>query len=114
MKPIIHKLNLLAAALVFASSSQRGCLSFILQHNAAVQSHNGIAQTTRLFGRGRGNNGSSSGKKEKKPSKSNLPEKVCVVCGRPFTWRKKWERSWDEVTTCSKRCNSERRSMKDS
>ena len=25
------------------------------------------------------------------------------------TWRKKWERVWDEVTTCSKRCNSERR-----
>jgi hypothetical protein len=72
MKPIIHKLNLLAAALVFASSSQRGCLSFILQPNKYVQSHNVIIQTTRLFGRGRGN-GSSSGKKEKKPSKSNLP-----------------------------------------
>lgn len=41
--------------------------------------------------------------------KSNLPTKVCVVCERPFTWRKKWERCWDEVTTCSKRCNTERR-----
>jgi hypothetical protein len=44
-------------------------------------------------------------------SKANLPSKVCVVCNRPFTWRKKWERCWDEVTTCSKRCNSERRSL---
>ena len=45
-------------------------------------------------------------------SKSNLPSKVCVVCNRPFTWRKKWERCWDEVTTCSKRCNTERRKLK--
>ena len=42
-------------------------------------------------------------------AKQNLPTKICVTCNRPFTWRKKWERCWDEVTTCSKRCNSERR-----
>jgi len=41
--------------------------------------------------------------------KENLPSKVCVTCGRPFTWRKKWERCWDEVTTCSKSCNAARR-----
>lgn len=41
--------------------------------------------------------------------KENLPSKICVVCDRPFTWRKKWERCWDEVTTCSKACNSQRR-----
>lgn len=32
-----------------------------------------------------------------------------MTCQRPFTWRKKWERSWDEVTTCSKSCNQKRR-----
>lgn len=41
--------------------------------------------------------------------KENLPVKTCVVCGRPFNWRKKWERVWDEVTTCSKSCNRQRR-----
>jgi len=41
--------------------------------------------------------------------KEHLPSKVCVTCGRPFTWRKKWERCWDEVTTCSKSCNGKRR-----
>lgn len=41
--------------------------------------------------------------------KGNLPTKVCIVCNRPFTWRKKWERCWDEVTCCSKSCNSKRR-----
>lgn len=41
--------------------------------------------------------------------KENLPSKICVVCNRPFTWRKKWERVWDEVTTCSKGCNNKRR-----
>ena len=35
--------------------------------------------------------------------------KICVICNRPFNWRKKWERCWDEVRTCSKRCNAERR-----
>jgi hypothetical protein len=41
--------------------------------------------------------------------KENLPIKVCLICDRPFTWRKKWERCWDEVTTCSKSCNARRR-----
>lgn len=39
----------------------------------------------------------------------NLPTKVCVTCNREFTWRKKWEKNWDEITTCSKRCNTERK-----
>ncbi|KAL2610976.1 hypothetical protein R1flu_022668 [Riccia fluitans] len=41
--------------------------------------------------------------------KENLPSKVCVVCNRPFTWRKRWERCWEEVLTCSDRCKNERR-----
>ena len=40
-------------------------------------------------------------------NKINLPEKICINCNRPFTWRKKWERSWDEVTLCSKKCKGE-------
>jgi len=40
--------------------------------------------------------------------KSNLPTKTCPVCNRPFTWRKKWERVWDEVKYCSERCRRER------
>jgi hypothetical protein len=39
--------------------------------------------------------------------KSDLPEKTCQTCGRPFTWRKKWERVWDEVKYCSDRCRSD-------
>ncbi|MCU0330609.1 MAG: DUF2256 domain-containing protein [Candidatus Kapabacteria bacterium] len=39
-------------------------------------------------------------------TKSTLPHKSCVVCGRPFAWRKKWERVWDEVKYCSDRCRS--------
>jgi hypothetical protein len=41
--------------------------------------------------------------------KSNLPEKICAHCQRPFTWRKKWERVWDEVRYCSERCKREAR-----
>lgn len=32
------------------------------------------------------------------------PSKVCPVCGRPFAWRKKWERDWENVRYCSERC----------
>jgi hypothetical protein len=36
--------------------------------------------------------------------KENLPNKTCVVCLRPFSWRKKWERNWADVRFCSERC----------
>ena len=36
--------------------------------------------------------------------KPHLPVKTCVVCNRPFAWRKKWERDWDQVRYCSDRC----------
>lgn len=36
--------------------------------------------------------------------KQHLPEKICPVCQRPFQWRKKWERNWEEVKYCSERC----------
>ena len=36
--------------------------------------------------------------------KSDLPTKVCPVCNRPFAWRKKWERDWDNVIYCSDAC----------
>lgn len=36
--------------------------------------------------------------------KLNLPEKNCIACQRPFTWRKKWQNVWDEVKYCSDAC----------
>ncbi|RZJ50830.1 MAG: DUF2256 domain-containing protein [Flavobacterium sp.] len=36
--------------------------------------------------------------------KTNLPFKICLVCQRPFTWRKKWEKNWEIVKYCSERC----------
>ncbi|MCG9726684.1 DUF2256 domain-containing protein [Vibrio brasiliensis] len=41
--------------------------------------------------------------------KSTLPIKVCPVCQRPFSWRKKWARQWAQILYCSERC---RRSKK--
>lgn len=40
--------------------------------------------------------------------KPNLPEKICVVCGRPFKWRKKWAEVWSEVKYCSEKCRKKR------
>ena len=39
--------------------------------------------------------------------KADLPTKVCAHCQKPFAWRKKWERVWDEVRYCSDRCRGE-------
>lgn len=46
---------------------------------------------------------------DKRYTKSNLPEKICAACGRPFAWRKKWARDWDNVKTCSERCKGDLR-----
>jgi len=44
----------------------------------------------------------------KRRRKSDLPEKLCAICGRPFVWRKKWAKVWDEVRYCSERCKRAR------
>ncbi|MCX7353100.1 MAG: DUF2256 domain-containing protein [Proteobacteria bacterium] len=36
--------------------------------------------------------------------KENLPIKICIACKRPLTWRKKWEKVWDDVKYCSQKC----------
>lgn len=48
--------------------------------------------------------------KGKAPNKADLPSKICITCNRPFTWRKKWARVWDDVEYCSDRCRGSRRS----
>jgi hypothetical protein len=40
--------------------------------------------------------------------KSNLPTKICVLCLRNFTWRKKWEKVWEDVKYCSDKCRMNR------
>ena len=39
-------------------------------------------------------------------AKRDLPSKLCVVCGLPFSWRRKWARDWDQVKVCSDRCRT--------
>ena len=45
----------------------------------------------------------------KRVAKVNLPSKPCQGCGRPFAWRKKWARDWEQVKTCSDRCKGDLR-----
>jgi len=40
--------------------------------------------------------------------KQHLPEKICLVCKRPFSWRKKWGRDWDNIKYCSKKCRKQK------
>jgi hypothetical protein len=39
-------------------------------------------------------------------AKADLPSKDCAACGRPFSWRKKWARDWENVRYCSDACRS--------
>ncbi|MBT8141214.1 MAG: DUF2256 domain-containing protein [Gammaproteobacteria bacterium] len=40
--------------------------------------------------------------------KPHLPSKLCVVCQRPFSWRKKWRKDWENVEYCSQRCRGKK------
>lgn len=33
--------------------------------------------------------------------------KLCLCCGRAFEWRKKWDRDWEAVKFCSKKCRKD-------
>ncbi len=45
-------------------------------------------------------------KNGKTVKKSDLPTKICENCKKPFAWRKKWEREWNNVKFCSDRCRN--------
>ncbi|NBW40182.1 DUF2256 domain-containing protein [bacterium] len=40
--------------------------------------------------------------------KRDFPTKICPVCERPFVWRKKWARVWEQVKYCSAACRNNR------
>ncbi len=46
--------------------------------------------------------------------KQDLPTKLCATCARPFAWRKKWARDWDEVKYCSDHCRLRRQARPES
>ena len=46
--------------------------------------------------------------KMKGVKKQHLPEKICPVCERQFTWRKKWEKYWENVKYCSEKCRRQK------
>lgn len=39
-------------------------------------------------------------------ARKDLPQKICLTCGRAFVWRKKWARDWSEVRYCSAKCRA--------
>jgi hypothetical protein len=42
--------------------------------------------------------------------KKRLQLKNCLVCNKPFNWRKKWKRDWDNVKYCSEKCRRNKKS----
>ena len=47
--------------------------------------------------------------KTKQLKKQHLPVKYCAVCEKPFNWRKKWKKNWEQVKYCSERCRRNKR-----
>ncbi len=41
------------------------------------------------------------------------PDKTCATCGRTITWRRKWERDWDNIRFCSDACRTHKPSPQD-
>ena len=81
MKKMNSSRLVLSICLAAVSSCAINGVAFIIPHQRTSSS-------IRLFGR-RGGGGGGKKDKKKTYTKSNLPEKTCVVCGRPFQWRKK-------------------------
>jgi hypothetical protein len=41
------------------------------------------------------------------PKKKNgYNPRICVACEKPFEWRKKWAKDWENVLYCSDKCRS--------
>ena len=40
-------------------------------------------------------------------------ERVCRVCGRSISWRRKWSQDWDNIQYCSDSCRSRGLSARD-
>ncbi|MBM5803767.1 MAG: DUF2256 domain-containing protein [Cyanobacteria bacterium K_DeepCast_35m_m2_155] len=59
------------------------------------------------MGRQRGNDDQGQNQRGGLPP-SLRPSKVCPVCGRSFSWRKKWAGVWEQVIYCSERCRNRR------
>jgi hypothetical protein len=38
--------------------------------------------------------------------------KICRVCGRTITWRKKWESNWEAIQYCSDACRRKKQTLK--
>lgn len=40
--------------------------------------------------------------------KEILSTKTCPSCNRPFQYRKKWKKNWEEILYCSTKCKRKR------
>ena len=43
--------------------------------------------------------------------KIHLPQKICLKCKKPFSWRKKWEKTWAQVKYCSEKCRRNKKAQ---
>ena len=46
-----------------------------------------------------------------KNGKKKLDFKICIVCLKPFSYRKKWRNCWKEVKYCSEKCRRNKNNL---
>ena len=51
--------------------------------------------------------------KSQSTASTEHPDKSCATCGRTITWRKKWERDWENVRFCSDSCRTHKPGAQD-
>jgi len=96
---VVHPIRVSTIGLPSARASLSPCLA----KETATPSLSSQLNRSGLAG-GLYANSSRSVGMPKMRKKADLPSKPCVVCGRPFVWRKKWEKVWTEVKFCSDAC----------
>lgn len=74
---------------IITRTGRRAAPAFLLPLHSLHSTQPFTTSSTSLHGRG-GGGGKGDDKLSKGKKKGDLPEKTCVVCGRPFTWRAKW------------------------
>lgn len=74
------------------------------RHKLALGPH---ARRLKTLDQGEDTRGNAAGAAEVTHQKPNLPTKICPACKRPFAWRKKWEKVWDQVRYCSNACKKQ-------
>lgn len=109
----ITKVSLFVPASITAPVRRAAFLKFFLTSNRSIVRSIHIKQRSSIASRSNSHSFPLSLQARSRMSSPGVSEKTCKTCGRRITWRKKWERCWDEIKYCSDKCRKSKGSMVD-